>query len=346
MHPLAAVLCCLSFCPIHPSADAGRDARMAVVPLPDASGEIGEEPPAVVLLSPADGDTVGPAEYVPPGDPKAEPAFGIVVSASVSRPDGSPAGIRRATLLVNGQPRSILASPPDTFAFVWNPGDGLPSGPVTLQVKVEDAAGRTALSGQIVVRMESGSFLCPPGSRAFWCSLPPGGLIPFLAATAVLIALGFVLLARRDSADAEGFAGEGEEAGKTVRLTEGLPSVKATLTDLDGNAGFGVETRELFGTTPIGRSRRSAGLVLQTGEPQSPVSRLHCTILEEDGAFFLRDEQSANGTFLNGARLAPTVRTPLKDEDEIRLARTERGGVRLLFRVRTPDGSGKGGAAG
>ncbi len=88
---------------------------------------------------------------------------------------------------------------------------------------------------------------------------------------------------------------------------------------------------EIFGDTPIGRSRQNAELLFQQEVENSPISRLHCTITDEEDHFMLRDEDSANGTYLNGERLTPIVPYRLKDGDIIELARVERGGVRLRF---------------
>jgi hypothetical protein len=308
----------------------------------------GLEPPAAVIRSPAEDETVGPESYSSPGDPQAAPVFGVVVAASVSWPDGRPRSIRRATLLVDGAPQSVLTDPPDSLTFVWNPDGPLPTGPVTLQVVIEDEWGLTGRSDPIVVRMERGTFFCPAGSRSALCRLAPGGLLPFLAIVVALIALGLVLVHRKDAPGADGEADGAAaafppDAGATLRFKDRLPSVKATLSDLDGNTGIGKPSIELFGTTSIGRSRRNADLVLHPHRTESPISRLHCTVLEEDGAFFLRDEQSANGTYLNGVRLAPMERHPLKDGDLIQLAQPECNGVRMQFHARGSGGSDSGG---
>jgi len=160
----------------------------------------------------------------------------------------------------------------------------------------------------------------------------------------VVISVGVWLVSRRDGdgadRDAPGSAPGGfGDPGRTVRLKDRTAAVKATLVDLTGTAGSGGPSFEIFGTTAIGRARADADLVLQAGRLESPISRLHCTILEEDGAFFLRDEQSANGTRLNGIRLAPKERNPLKDGDIVQLADSERGGVSLQFHI--PDDAGK-----
>lgn len=328
MHPLPAALCCLSLW-------LGYSSQMewkgrGIFPAD------GIEPPEVVLLSPADGDTIGPSDYFPEGDGQSTPVTGIVITASVSMHSGPPRSLRQARLLVNGEVRSVLDSPPQSFTFVWNPAGGYPSGPVTLQVEVEDETGACGASRQIIVRIVEGSFFCPAGSGSFLCGFSPSGLLPFLAIVTGLIVIGLLVVCRKEEAGAEGETGAAlDDSSKTLRFAERVEGARAALADLDGNAEAGRDVVELFGTTSIGRSRRSAGLVLQADRVESPVSRLHCTVLEEDGAFFLRDDQSANGTYLNGIRLAPKERHPLKDGDEIRLAQPERGGVRLRFELRT-----------
>lgn len=50
------------------------------------------------------------------------------------------------------------------------------------------------------------------------------------------------------------------------------------------------------------------------------ISRKHCRIMCENGAYFISDEGSANGTFVNGARLAHGQRCQINRGDIIRLA--------------------------
>jgi hypothetical protein len=90
---------------------------------------------------------------------------------------------------------------------------------------------------------------------------------------------------------------------------------------------------ELFGTTPIGRSKRHADLLLDIGEEDSPISRLHCTILDEDDHFSIRDEDSSNGTFVNGKKLPPLEPAHLNDGDIIEFAPLERGGLSFKFEM-------------
>lgn len=107
---------------------------------------------------------------------------------------------------------------------------------------------------------------------------------------------------------------------------------RAYLHVIAGDVNVGKEL-EIYGTTPIGRSQQHAELLFQQDNESSPLSRLHCTIIDEEDHFQLRDEDSANGTYLNGSRLQPLVPEELMDGDEIELARVERGGVRLRFTV-------------
>jgi hypothetical protein len=119
----------------------------------------------------------------------------------------------------------------------------------------------------------------------------------------------------------------------TRRLIKSVP--KAYLIVLEGDNNSAGKRLEIYGDTPIGRSRQDGAELLfhqEEGE-NSLVSRLHCTIIDEEDHFLLRDEESTNGTYLNGAPLKPMMLEELEDGDEIELGRVERGGVRLLFHV-------------
>jgi hypothetical protein len=318
-----------------------------------AQYEVTVEPPVAVIRSPGEDQTIRPESYKPTEEPKATPVTGIVVTASVSWPDNHPRKIQQATLLVNGQPMAVLNNPSDQLVFVWNPTEETKDGPATLQIQITDELGLVGLSNQIVVRIELKSGIlgniCPAGSASPLCNLSLSGVLPYLAVLLAAAALVLVVVFRKQVAgtaqQAVGSASEFiQEVGETLRF-KSRPggSAKATLVDLDGSTGTGRATFELYGTTSIGRSKKNADLVFQAAQPDSPISRLHCTVLEEDGSFFLRDDQSANGTYLNGTRLAPMDRNPLKDGDEIQLANPERNGVRLQFRMGA--GVSRGGAA-
>jgi pSer/pThr/pTyr-binding forkhead associated (FHA) protein len=64
----------------------------------------------------------------------------------------------------------------------------------------------------------------------------------------------------------------------------------------------------------IGREPAASGIVL--GEGLAGVSRLHCTLRDEDGAIVLVDH-SRHGTFVNGERVAGRAR--LRAGDRLRI---------------------------
>ncbi|MFO7168525.1 MAG: FHA domain-containing protein [Chloroflexota bacterium] len=53
------------------------------------------------------------------------------------------------------------------------------------------------------------------------------------------------------------------------------------------------------------------------GGHDAGVSRRHAMLSWRDGVCYIEDLSSANGTYLNGKRLAPQVPTPLADGDEL-----------------------------
>ena len=68
-------------------------------------------------------------------------------------------------------------------------------------------------------------------------------------------------------------------------------------------------------TVTIGRDQNSS-VLLEDGE----VSRLHCTLSAESSKVFLVDEESSNGTFLNGLAIA---RAQVRKGDKIRVGNTQ-----------------------
>lgn len=55
------------------------------------------------------------------------------------------------------------------------------------------------------------------------------------------------------------------------------------------------------------------------GGREKGVSRQHAMIFQDEGTLHVVDSQSANGTFLNGQKLAPQQPRVLRDGDELRL---------------------------
>ena len=99
----------------------------------------------------------------------------------------------------------------------------------------------------------------------------------------------------------------------------GAPASRAVLTGAAGTyaVGAGIETR-------IGRDPSQCQIVL--GEART--SGLHATLKLEGGQLWVRDENSNNGTWLGGARLAPGAWTPVPAGSSLRVGPVEFG-VRL-----------------
>lgn len=74
-------------------------------------------------------------------------------------------------------------------------------------------------------------------------------------------------------------------------------------------------------TNSFGRVDTNRGITpdvdLTPHDPQGKVSRRHAVIHAEQGRYFLEDLGSTNGTFLNGDRLAPKEKRPLKSGDNL-----------------------------
>jgi pSer/pThr/pTyr-binding forkhead associated (FHA) protein len=53
------------------------------------------------------------------------------------------------------------------------------------------------------------------------------------------------------------------------------------------------------------------------------IGRVHAEVVNEDGEYFLIDNDSRNGSYVNGKRLLPNEKMKLKHEDRIKLANEE-----------------------
>ena len=49
------------------------------------------------------------------------------------------------------------------------------------------------------------------------------------------------------------------------------------------------------------------------------VSRNHAEIVFSDGTYFVKDNGSTNGTWINGEKIPPYKQMPLRDSDQVRL---------------------------
>lgn len=68
---------------------------------------------------------------------------------------------------------------------------------------------------------------------------------------------------------------------------------------------------------------KKAELVDKVIEFNNAISRRHCRVIKLNGSFYIIDEGSANGTFVNNMRVEPQNKAQIKPGDFIRLANSE-----------------------
>jgi hypothetical protein len=258
------------------------------------------------------------------------------LTARVSWPDGSPRRIEAVTLLANDRPQSApVLGGSEELQVDWDIS-ALDAGRYDLSVVVTDTLGFSAQSSTEVVTVEvSRPEVAPtpaptatPSPLAALRQLVPARqtLMPLagtLGGAMLLLLVGAALLSRLHA------RGEGNGAGNSeARSAEGLPEPGSEAAGplpeawLE-TAGEDALTLPLEGTSvTIGRDAQEVGLRID----DESVSALHARIRYRGENYWLYDEGSARGTFLNYERLglAPKI---LEDGDEIQI-----GKVRLRFR--------------
>jgi uncharacterized ubiquitin-like protein YukD len=121
--------------------------------------------------------------------------------------------------------------------------------------------------------------------------------------------------------------------GAVLRLTSDRPATEAPQAGASLVSEAGRRYPLAVGTTVIGRSDPKSGIFVQVdlssqaGDPKA-ISRRHAQIEGQGGAFHLADLGSTNGTKLNGERLPPQQKRPLKNGDVIEFGRNA---ARLTF---------------
>ncbi len=296
-----------------------------------ASGnyEVELSPPDVEVISPAPGAVINRQVIERDADlSEAEPTF-ITVVTEVEFPDGYPRELGPAQLLIDGTPAGQGQVVDGRAEITWDIRSYQTPGqvPATLQVVITDELG---IQGQSSPRTVSINIIEPPPPPT-----PPWLLYISLAVALVsLAAVVFLFLNRQLLAPA--LAGAGESFSDFVERVTGRRTAlvaKAYLVPLEGFEELPQRSFEIYGTTAIGRSRKHADLLFHINDEDSAISRLHCTILDEDDHFAVRDEDSTNGTLVNGDKITPLESMRLRDGDTIDVGPLERGGLRFLFQL-------------
>jgi len=254
------------------------------------------------------------------------------LTVAVAWPDGRPRRLQTLTLLENGRAQpaleNVVLDAANQLVLPWDVS-GLDGGPVTLQVQVTDELGFTAVSAPlaltIVVERPSPPTPTPAPETAAPTTvgfLPLTPLQAGLGATALAILLLSALLAGWQQRRARRKAPSREEPGAAA--VETAPAEAASAPDdwpetavLRPQAPTGAPSILLDApSVTVGRDPAAANVVLS--DPS--VARLHARIRRSGGRFWLYDEGSAEGTFLNFERLGLAPR-PLADGDTLQFGR-------------------------
>lgn len=263
----------------------------------------------------------------------------IEIPVQISWPDGLPRALTAVTFRVNGQAFPLPALPqPDSegrFTVPWNV-QTVGTGAYDLDVQIRDALGFEAASDVLIVTMAEERPLPPtatpaptptplPRDRIVEISQRPrNDLLIFLAVLAllgiVLLVVRWLLRARRMTAVANYRAQrqavlQERAAQQPVLMEEEVfPLMNLTLIPLDAEdkTPIPVEAEVVV----IGHDETVADLVLT----DKSVSRLHARIRQRNNRFWLYDEGSEFGTFINHDRLGLSPK-PLQNDDIIRIGR-------------------------
>jgi hypothetical protein len=266
------------------------------------------------------------------------------VPVRVTWPEGTPRAVVGAGLFLNGvpQPAQVTGAAPD-LQFEWEIA-ALDAGEYTLTAQVTDTLGLVAESEPhpVTVSAIRPEPLPTPSPAPTATTIPVGeSVLPSLQTEWInLIAAGtgglFLLLVgvtvlflrrRRPQPD--------DDIAPPPLLPEAEPlsarpdgTLAGAYLTLLGPETAGPEQISLPGVNVVlGRDADQVDIPLA----DSSVARLHARIRRRNGAYWLYDEGSASGTFLNFERLGLAPRS-LADGDEIRLGR-----VRLRFFHDEPD---------
>ena len=266
------------------------------------------------------------------------------VPVALSWPDGIPRQLATVTLLVNGQPVFLPELPvpgaDGRFTLEWDIRN-VDSGAYEMVVEVTDVLGLSAASEPAVLTVAIERPL-PPTATTIPTAAPPVTVtVPdmeayrdeLLLALAVFSLVGIMLFGLRWRGQRRLLAEAPIEAEQAATITlelepapaGALPEL-ASLELLEEAPGNDKQVRVEGDNVTIGREESAAQIVLG----DKSVARLHARIRWRDGAYWLYDEGSSNGTFLNHERLglAPKL---LRDQDLVRIGR-----VALRFHLRPP----------
>ena len=112
-----------------------------------------------------------------------------------------------------------------------------------------------------------------------------------------------------------------EEEVKQTELFQTTPDIDLILRISNSNTNLIKQVQVRQFPFRVGRASQISELKIEDNK----VSRLHMTIVNKKEITYVIDENSSNGTYLNGSKILPQVEIEIKDEDVINIGNTEIG---------------------
>jgi hypothetical protein len=330
------------------------------------------EPPRVLITSPLDGTLIERRALIYVEDPAGVEPTNETIVADVTFPDGHDRGLVTAELLANNQVINVIRSPGIRFQIPWDLRDvrALGTSEYALQVRIIDELGLETISPAITTSVsliiplpeseaepeptEQVAPVAPAASpeeideavsaavaealtcqsSALVCAIEPFSSYFTIIFGLLSVVLGVMLWRNRGqvSVGVQNVARSATSLIERITRRSAPAQARAYLTVLDGDHNSG-RTLDLYGDTPIGRSRQFAEILFQQNDENPIVSRLHGTIIDMEDHFVIQDEGSTHGTYLNNKALDPLNKVRLQDGDKIEVGQLERGGIQLQFHV-------------
>jgi hypothetical protein len=284
----------------------------------------------------------------------------VRVTAKVSSwPDNHPRNVQSAQLIVNGLTVQTLNQPDKdgVFNFEWNISgiNGPGTNATQIEVRLVDELGEEATATATVNVEVPAQATSPAGTQTSFCVQHPtdpscqqptpapqsptwvwvvAGILLLLILVAAAVVVLLIVRQLRKAPEAPAAAPVREVSAETIMVDagRGQPTALAQLKITQGPPGMaGTVVNLVRTTTVLGRAPQMADVVFYADEEHSVVSRRHCS-LQSDGTSFTITDHSANGTSVNGQRLARDVPTALEDGDDVTLGTpSDALGVRFTF---------------
>ena len=260
------------------------------------------------------------------------------LTATVRWQDGYPRQLSSVSLLMNGSPVTPLNVPEldvtDLIQFDWAIG-GLNAGNYPLTVQIEDELGFVVQSAEKTFQIElfrpepvptAVPTPAPTPAPALLdkaINTPQPSWLPWLGGLFLVAGVGWWLLRRRRLQQEEAFMAAflrgTENAGNPEESEPIILAYLETITPTSGRKRYPLKQP----ATIIGRDEALVDILLF----YPSVSRLHARIQQIDTQYWLYDEGSATGTYLNFERLGLTPQL-LSPDDTIHV-----GQIQLIFRL-------------